>query len=227
MARDVRGGADDEWGWFDAALLYTCHVVAATKAGRTDAITTTVAASFPPAMARDESLLSEGWFVLQEFFAPGDGTYQHDGGFFFASGGLGLAVTGVVAGVRAAGNASRRQAAAAAAVPRWLEVDRGSVVVSSHGFYLQSTKGHRQWPWESVQVAEMVGPDVVQLYGHSTTGPVLWRLQSPWAPMVFGLWCVDRHPQHPQFVANDWLPRGWWERATAAGHRPAIGWSQG
>ncbi|MGY4645161.1 hypothetical protein [Cellulomonas sp. URHB0016] len=226
MRQQPRAGADDDWGWFDAALLYSCHVVAAMRAGRPDAITTTLAVSFPPSIAAGERLLAEGGFVLNEFAAPGDGTYVRDNGFFFATGGIGMAVTAVALGARAAGNSARRQAAAAAAVPRWLEVDRGSVVVSSHGFYLHSHLGHRTWPWEPIHVAQIVAPDVVELSGDSTNGRVHWRLQSPWAPLVFALWCLRRHPDHPQLVTNAWLPQGWWERATAHGHRPAIGWSQ-
>lgn len=209
------------WTWFDDALLHSCYVVSAFRDGRPDLVVSDISASFPPSLGQHERLLVHGAFSLSDHQAAGDGTYMHDSGFFFASGGAGLAVTGVVAGARAIGNASRRARAAQDAVPRWIEIDRGSIIVGTHGFYLQSALGHREWGWDSITLADMVGPDHVHLVGVSTTGPVSWIVSSPWSPLLFALWCLARHPEHPRFVSGGWLPPGWWDRAIASGRRPA------
>jgi len=205
--------------------MYSCHVVAALRAGRPELLTAHIGVTFAPSLGEGEQILAHGGFVLSEFRAPGNGTYTHDSSFFFATGGGGLALTGLFAGARAVGNASRRSQAAADSVPRWVESDRGSLIVGTHGFYLQSGLGHRSWGWDSVVGAEMVSADQVDLHGQSTNGPVRWVLTSPWAPLLFALWCLARHSQHPRFISNGWLPYGWWERAIVEGHRPAIGWA--
>lgn len=217
--------SESPWTWFDDTLLYSCHVVAALRAGRPEAITVTIATAFAPTLGDEERLLAHGDFILSECIAPGDGTYTHDSGFFFATGGAGLALTGVVAGARALGNASRRRQAQQAAIPRWMQVDRGSIFVGTHGFYLQSGLGHRAWGWSGITMADMVGPDQVYIVGETNQGhQVNWVIASPWAPLLFALWCLARHQQHPRFRSNAWLPPGWWERALVAGRRPAIDW---
>lgn len=40
----------------------------------------------------------------------------------------------------------------------------------------------------------MVGADRLRLVGQSTTGQVVWLIQSPWAPLLFALWAVHVHP---------------------------------
>lgn len=216
---------DPAWGYFDDALMYSCHVVAALRSGRADLLTARIGVQFAPCLGSGEQILAQGTFVLSEFRAPGNGVYSHSSGVFFATGRGGLALTGLFMGAQAVGNASRRSRAAADSVPRWLDVDRGSLTLSTHGFYLQSGLGYRTWGWDSITAADMVAPDRVHLDGQSTDGPVRWVLTSPWAPLLFALWCLARHSQHPRFLTNTWLPHGWWERAMAEGHRPAIGWA--
>jgi hypothetical protein len=59
----------------------------------------------------------------------------------------------------------------------------------------------------------MVEADVMALHGNSTNGPIHWLLHSPWAPLLFALWCHNIHPRHPRYLSDTWLPAGWRQRA--------------
>lgn len=78
----------------------------------------------------DEKVLAQGPFQLLEHRAPGDGTYVHDAGMFYATGLAGSLTTIGVAAARASKNKRARQQAAANAVPRWMTI--GSPVVGHH-----------------------------------------------------------------------------------------------
>lgn len=192
----------------DAAIWHTRAILRHLREGRPHALPQ-VATAFPPQLGPDERVLAVGRFELLTFRAVGDGSYQHDGGFFFATGLGGLAATAAVAGVRAAGNSRRRGAAAADAVPRWVVDDAGVLFVSTHGFYLDTGRAFLPWAWPHVDTMQLVAPRAVHLQGRSTDGPVSWILQADWAELVFVLWCLVRHPAHPQLTSGQWVPAGW------------------
>lgn len=174
---------------------------------------------FAPSIAPgSEHMLVNGTYVLAVYRALGDGTYQHNNSFFFATGTLGLALTAGMAAGQAAGNSSRRNQAAMNAVPRWVVDDQGMVFVSDRGFYFQSQLGHREWNFDFIGEMELCGPALVRMVGQSTTGQVHFMIQSDWSELIFSLWARARHPHHAQFKGATWIPPGWRERAEAAGY---------
>lgn len=177
-----------------------------------------VATTFAPQISSDEHMLAQGEYHLAEYKALGDGSYQHDSSFFFATGGLGLALTaGLMAG-QAIGNSGRRNQAMLDSQPRWVVIDNGQTTISQHGMYFMSTFGLRSWTWDAITSLELVGPGAFHMNGNSTTGPVSWVIGTDWAELVLTLWARRQHPHHPQFVGGTWIPGGWAERAAAAGY---------
>lgn len=166
--------------------------------------------TFAPTLGEGERVLASGPFQYLSHVASGDGTYQHDSGFLFATGRYGLLATGAVAAGRAIGNSRRRAAAARAATPRWQVVDSGQVYVSTHGFYLQTVAGRLLvWGWGPITSAQLLGPRLLQINGESTSGHEVWMLESDWAELCFVLWSRVMHPQHPQRQGHVWIPEGW------------------
>jgi len=195
----------------DAAIWHTRAMLQALGDGRVEGLPQ-VPTTFPPQLGPGERVVASGRFELLTFRPLGNGTYDHQGGFFFATGRGGLAASAAVAGVRAMGNSRRRAEAAAAAVPRWVVDDVGVAFVSTHGFYLDTGHALLPWSWHAVDSMELVAPGAVHLRGQGSAGPVSWIVRSDWAELLFVLWCLVRHPGHPQLTAGGWIPAGWADR---------------
>ena len=213
----TRQPAVPEWSEHDSAIWHTCEIASRLIAGSVGE-RPPIACPFPPQIAGDEQLLVQGGFDLFTHRAAGDGSYNHDGGMYVATGRGGLAMTAGVAAARASANRRRRNVAAAATTPRWVLDDRGCLWVSTAGFYLQTAGGLFPWPWGSVQSAMLTGPATVHVQGSSEAGPVSWTLQSHWSELLFVLWAITVHNQHPSLPNGGWLPPGWRERCAAAGY---------
>lgn len=199
----------------DVAVWHTCQINELMDAGQAH-VWPHVPTSFPPAFSTDEHLYGVGYFTLHDYRALGDGSYVQDNGFFFATGGVGLALTaGIMAG-RAAGNSARRKAAADAAQERWHEIDRGQFWVSDYGMYFLTEHGRfYSWQFGAIDAAQLLAPGTPWFTGESANGPISWILTSDWAELVFTCWCRVRHPRHQQFLAGAWVPPGWRERIIA------------
>lgn len=156
-------------------------------------------------------------FDLYSWGAPRNGSYTVDNGFFFATGGLGLALTAGFAAARAAGNSARRRQARADLVERWLPIDAGTVFVSNLGLYLATPGGLHVWGWDSITSIQILQPRQISLTGESANGPIHWLVVSDAAELLFTLWARVRHPAHPQFSSRAWLDRGWFERMASNG----------
>lgn len=201
----------------DAAIWHTVDVNMWLDEGRLDQrppIGTTFPLRFDPC----ERALARGDFTLLTLTSAGDGSYTHNGGFFFATGAAGLALTAVAAAGRAAGNSRRRSQAEADAALQWRATESGSVIVSSHGFYLAAQQGFYPWVFPAVTTAQMVGPGQLMLSGNSDQGSIQWIVASAWAELIFTLWARAVHPQHPQLTTLEWIPPGWSERLRESGH---------
>lgn len=201
----------------DAAIWHTIDVNIWMDEGRLDE-RPSIGTTFPLRFDSRERALAQGDFTLFTYSSAGDGSYSHNGGFFFATGAAGLALTAVTAAGRAAGNSRRRAQAASDATTTWRPADSGSLVVSSFGFYLIAQQGFHPWVFPAVTTAQMVGPGQLLLSGDSDRGPIQWILASTWAELVFTLWARAIHPQHPQLAQRDWIPPGWSERLQQSGH---------
>lgn len=204
------------WSPHDTAVWHTLRVVEAVRERRAELLPR-VMTPFRPHLAEQEVVIAHGQFQLLTFRPVGDGSYVQNNGFFFATGGAGLAATAAFAIGQSSGNKRRRQQAAAMATPRWVPDDSGAIWVSTAGFYLNSPLGLRPWPWSSVVTTSLTAPGSIRVQGESTTGPVDWILQSDWAELAFVCWAMSQHPDHPQFVGRTWVPPGWDERDAARG----------
>lgn len=210
------------WSQHDTAVWTTCEIASALLANDPDRLPS-LAAAFPPHLAGSELLLASGGFALMTHRAIGDGTYVRADGSTVATGRAGVVLTVGAAAARAAGNRRRRAQAQADAVPRWVLDDQGSLWVSTAGFYLETVQGLFPWGWDAIRSCRLVAPGSVHLQGEGDNGPVSWILRSDWAELVFVLWAMARHPNHPDLSGGRWLPPGWVERCRAAGLAPAHG----
>ncbi|MBB2923746.1 hypothetical protein [Cellulomonas cellasea] len=207
-----RGRSDDApYSRHDAAIWYTHRIVAAAEAGDVEALPR-IATPFPPRHAVDEVVVASGRVDVMTWRALGNGSYVHNGGFFFATGAAGLAATALFAGAQAVGNSARRSQAAAAATPRWVHDWSAQLSVSTHGFYFENATGLLPWGFADVDAMELVGPGAVSMRGSSTTGPISWILLTDWAELLLVFWALVRHRQHPQYVSGSWVPPGWRDR---------------
>lgn len=211
------------WTHADQALLYTCHLVADRLAGR-PMQPAQMSVPFPPQLGHDERYLAADSFTLSLFQAVGDGSYEHDSGFFFATGKAGLAATAGLAAARAVGNSNRRNQAAQDAVARWVPRYTGGITVSDHGIYFKTFEDFFSWDWGTLQSAEIQGFNTVLLAAPTSDGRTAhWLLQSPYAELAFVLWATERYPRHPQLDNLQWLPPNWVPWAREQGHLPALG----
>jgi hypothetical protein len=218
------GKTTPERTWTDAdqALLYTCHLAADVLAGQQPRAAP-IPSPFPPQFSTSEQLLATGPFTLSSYEAPGDGGYNHESSFFFATGKAGLAATAGFAAARAAGNSRRRRRALNDTIPRWVPVYSGTITVSDEGAYLRTMQEFICWDWPMIRSAQIVGfnqgvlalPRADGRLGH-------WLLQSQFAELVFAVWAAKVYPSHPQLADGSWLPPNWLRWARAQGHQLAI-----
>lgn len=136
MGRESSRDPAMTWSPHDTAVWHTVQVVRAVHERRLDRLPRAMT-PFRPHLAETEAVLAQGRVVLCTFRAVGDGSYVHDRGFFFATGGVGLAATAAYAVGQSSGNRRRRQQAAAMATPRWVADDDADLWVSTAGFYPQ------------------------------------------------------------------------------------------
>ncbi len=209
--------ATSAWSEHDSAVWHTCDITSRLLAGVLRE-RPAVASPFPPQLATGELLLVQGGYERSTFRPLGDGSWSRDGSMLLATGGGGIALSAGVAVARAAGNRRRAEQAWHDAQPRWVVDERGTLWVSTAGFYLHTPVGLYPWSWDAVRAVTPVGPGVVQLHGRSDAGEVSWLVTSVWAELVFVLWALAVHPGHPTLQAGGWLPPGWRERCVAAGY---------
>ena len=213
-----KGSGRRQWMSADSALWHTCRVASDLAARRVPQLRQTTL--FP--LREREIAFASGTVLVDSFHAAGDGSYRTSSTVMVGTGLFGLALGAATMAGSAAGNASRRAQAVAAATPAWRPVLRGTVVITSQGFYLVDETGKYDWGWESVELMQVVGFTSLVLQGHSSTGQVMWRISSDWAELMFVLWAMARHPAHPQLVDQSWIPAGWAAWATAQGYPPEI-----
>ncbi|WP_146069486.1 hypothetical protein [Cryobacterium sp. Y11] len=206
------------WLPADTSLWTTCHIVSDTVQGRTPEHR--IETLFP--LAGGEIALAAGNLFVDSFYAAGNGSYERSSTFVWGAGPFGLALAAGTLAASAAGNASRRNQAAADAQQAWRPLFGGTLFVTSEGFYIQTMQGLYPWTWDSVDLMQVVGFNVVIMQARSTSGPVTWRLTSEWSELVFVLWALRRHPHHPQLRDGSWMPANWLDWATHQGYRPHL-----
>lgn len=216
------GPARGTWTERDSILWQTCAWVAAAVGGQEVVPRGTVLTNFAPQGGPDDVLLCAGPFERLTFRALGNGTYDHNGGFFFATGRLGIAVSAGVLLARGLTNHARRTSAAQAAVPRWVVEEQGTFTVGTRGFHLSNSSGVFYWGWGAITSITITGPGYFEMFGESTNGPVHWTFATPWAELIFALWALTCHPRHPQLVTGQWLPSGFLQWVAQHGYEPPL-----
>jgi len=130
----------------------------------------------------------------------------------------GVAATVAFGVGRAIGNSNRRKAAAALAVPRWTDIDRGALDVTDERLVLATPTGLYSWWYSAFTSAMLVAPRQLNFTGDTADGRnISWILESDWAELALTLWARQYAPRHPQ--RWDWLPADWTRRVVLAGHR--------
>ncbi len=206
----------------DSALWRTTHIVSDLQHSRVPEYR--VDTLFP--LGQNEIAMTSGAVFVDAYRSAGDGSYVHSSGMVFGTGGLGVAmIAGSLIG-NAAANSQRRREAEAKAAAAWRPEFSGTIFVTNSGFIVQTTAGLFPWDWPSIDLMQVVDFNRVILQGRSSSGAITWRLASEWAELLFVLWALNRHPQHPQLRDGSWLPPGWIEWATHMGYRPHLGQPQ-
>lgn len=116
------------------------------------------------------------------------------------------------------GNSIARSRAEAAAQVTWRENLPGELIVTNLGFYLNENGHLYWWNWDSIDALQVIAFNVVEMSGQGEEYPVVWRISSHWAELIFVLWAMARHPQHPQLHGRQWVPPGWPEWAKWIGY---------
>lgn len=206
------------WMSADTALWQTCHIAHDLTHGRAPEYR--VDTLFP--LGPGEQAVAAGTLNVDAFYAIGDGSYTTSTTFAMGTGLFGLALAAGTLAASAAGNAASRNRAAADAQVTWRPLFNGVVYVTLSGFFIQTMEGLFPWTWESIDLMQVIGYNCVILQGRSSSGVVTWRLTSEWAELVFVLWALARHPQHPQLRDGSWLPPNWLQWAATQGYRPHL-----
>ncbi|MGW6535483.1 hypothetical protein ACWGBV_01710 [Streptomyces sp. NPDC055051] len=209
------------WTQFDEYLWHTCEIVADVVQGQLDR--RPLVATVAPLPPGDLALVT-GPAQSFKWMALGDGSYHHTQ---IAAAGSSAFVIGSLLG-NAAGNSSRRAAAARDAQPRWVAGDPGEVTVSRMGAFII----HPVKPadsvllyWSGLRSIDLVAPDVFHTHLVTTDGAqVAMRIATPWASLMFALAALTRFPAHPRLLERGWLPPGFEQRSAALGRpcRPAT-----
>jgi hypothetical protein len=206
------------WLSADTALWRTTHIVSDLMQSRVPEYR--VDTLFP--LGPNEIALAAGAVHADAYRSAGDGSYVHSSSMAFGTGGVGVAlVAGSLIG-NAAVNAKRRREAEANAAATWRPEFAGSIYVTSSGFVIQTADGLFPWDWQSIDLMEVAAFNLLVLQGRSAKGAITWRLTSEWSELVFVLWALNHHPNHPQLRDGTWLPPGWIEWATHMGYRPHL-----
>lgn len=150
-----------------------------------------VTAPFPPTLGEELPLWGAGSFTVYEWRAPGDGSWQPNQTIAFGTGAVGA---GLMIGSLLGGVIGNSRAAEAAAIPRWMVIERGGLYLSHRGFYLHTERvltwgsphrppRRRRWPTAGI-THPGVGPNPMKTRRprpppHSKVGPELMTKTSP------------------------------------------------
>lgn len=200
----------------DTAIWYAIQITELIGAGRLEQWPGEPA-PFVMRLGEGERALTTGGYMLYDYGALGDGSYEHQGGMFMATGRGGLAMTAGFMAAQAFGNSSRRKAAERAAQERWRPLEQGQIWVTEHGFYRASQYGMTTWGYGDIDAAQLVAPGNLWFSGQSSQGPISWIVESTWAELILLLWARAVGVQHPQTMDVGWIPPGWVERVQGAG----------
>lgn len=203
------------WTARDETLLRTAYVIHCIVTDHFDQVP---AIPVPFAMTGrfpDNRVVATAPFSLYSFQAAGDGSYERDNGFFFATGPYGLAATVGFGVARAVGNSQRRAAAQAAATPMWRPIDQGQVFVNVDGFYLMTASDLLHWTWDAIVMGQMIQRGQFAMVGNSDRGRVRYAIESDLAELIFFMWAAHMQPQHPQLEQRIWLLPEWLEKYDA------------
>lgn len=201
---------DRQWTDADAAMWHTCHIVEDIESRRVPAARVSTYFALRPG----EIALVAGPYGMHELRA--------DEGYYESSPALVLATTPAMAVGSMIGtlwgSAIARSRAEAAAQVIWRENLGGEVIVTNQGFYLNEHGRLYTWTWESIDALFVLGFNVIEMSGKAERGHVVWRITSHWAELIFVLWAMARHPQHPQIHDRLWIPPGWADWAAWVGY---------
>gem|GEM_PF-1413956 len=199
-------------------MLLTCQVIHDIRNGRVPGIRTQTMFRLPQGVV---AFLSGPSQVL-ELRAAGDGSYTTSSTLVWGSGLIGLAALGATAATSASNNARARQAAALNAQVAFRHQFDANLYVTNTGWIFHTGQGVLTWQHSDVDAMHMIGPNAVVLQGNSDRGRITWQLRSPFSELVFVLWALDQHPDHPQLMDGSWLQPGWLDHAHAMGQDPGL-----
>lgn len=204
-------------GWTprDESLLRTAFTIHCILTDHYDEVPGIPVPFAVPGHFPENRVIATAPFTLYSYQAVGDGSYERDNGFFFATGPYGLAATAEMGIARAVGNSHRRAAAQADATQMWRPVDQGRAFVNVDGFHLVAANDLVSWDWESIIMGQMAQRGQFSMVGNSQGGRVSYAVESDLAELIFFLWAAHMQPQHPQLYQRVWLLPEWLDKYDA------------
>ena len=218
-------GHAEAWTARDSVLYATCEIFVAAVNGRLKE-RSIPAHTFAPQFSLDEQVLAAGEYDLAWWGAVGNGSYERHTFIAGGSGALGVGLLGATALGSAIGNASRRNQAALDSTGMWRLVERGIVNISDRGVYLQSPVSFRPFAWSHIMQADLAAQTVLQFVVQTSSGVEHLALTSDWAELVFVLWALAVHRNHPRLVTTSWIDPEFFDKCRDHGYappRPALG----
>ncbi|NUU24305.1 MAG: hypothetical protein HOV68_22800 [Streptomycetaceae bacterium] len=215
-----RDGAQSAGGWTqsDEYLWHTCDIVADVITGKADQRPLVASSA---RIAPGERVLATGPGEQYRFRAVGNGSYTTTG---VAAVGRPGFVVGALA-LNAIGNASRRNKAREATIPRWVSDGGGELTITHLTAYLAHPRNPLSLGFTGLDVIDLPAADTFEARYHDMYGKgyMTVRLATPWASLVFALAAIAAFPSHPRLLGGTWLPPGFEERCAQFGRpvRPA------
>jgi hypothetical protein len=200
------------WTYLEEHLWHTCDILADLTDGTLH--------NRPPVATRarldpGERVLAVGWAQRLTWRALGNGSYAHNNVVAFGNPAF---VIGSMLG-SAVGNASRRNAAAAAAQPRWVLEGVGELTVTDRGAYFDHPRADAAlwWTGNALDI-DLIGPEDFQITFINVQGNRhSLRLLTPWASLLFVLAAKANFTAHPRLLGGTWLPPDFEDRCARAG----------
>ncbi|MFF2652165.1 hypothetical protein [Streptomyces sp. NPDC058045] len=206
------------WSMLDEHLWYTCDIVADLLEGSLERRPLVATAA---RMEPGDRALAVGPAQRLTWRALGDGRYTQTSTFAFGSSAF---VLGSMAAT-AMSNASRRNAAAANAQPRWVPEGGGELTVTQRKIYFGHPVCWLDLGLSGLDSIDMAASDVFQCgFRDINNGrQMLVQLHTPWASLLFVLAALTSFPAHPRLLSHGWLPPDFQARCDSLGRpcRPA------
>lgn len=167
-----------------------------------------------------EEMLASGSCELRAWLPKGDGSFTKARVPMHLSGWANKRGTNLLVGAVAASmayNAVGSHAARRSTKPRWQDLARGRLAVSTHGIYIEDQQaGLQSFAFDEITSMERQRQSVFAFTADEGDRSVKYELTSEWAELAFVWWVHASFPNHPRKYV--WFDQDWVQRITQVLH---------